>query len=41
MIFELIWRDYFKYVSLKHGNNIFMLEGILKKDTIGNLIIKF
>ena len=31
MIFELIWRDYFKYVSLKHGNNIFMLEGILKK----------
>ena len=31
MIFELIWRDYFKYVSLKHGNNIFKLEGILKK----------
>ena len=32
MIFELIWRDYFKYVSLKHGNNIFKLEGILKKE---------
>ena len=31
MIFELIWRDYFKYVSLKHGNNIFRLDGILKK----------
>ncbi|MBF8151531.1 DASH family cryptochrome, partial [Winogradskyella sp. F6397] len=32
LIFELIWRDYFKYVSLKHGNQIFKLEGILKKD---------
>ncbi|WP_282043258.1 DASH family cryptochrome [Winogradskyella flava] len=31
LIFELIWRDYFKYVSLKHGNQIFKLEGILKK----------
>jgi cryptochrome len=32
LIFELIWRDYFKYVSLKHGNEIFKLEGILQKD---------
>ncbi|MDN3493360.1 DASH family cryptochrome [Winogradskyella bathintestinalis] len=32
LIFELIWRDYFKYVSLKHGNQIFKLDGILKKD---------
>ena len=32
LIFELIWRDYFKYISLKHGNQIFKLEGILKKD---------
>lgn len=31
MIFELIWRDFFKYISLKHGNNIFHLEGILHK----------
>jgi len=31
LIFELIWRDYFKYVSLKHGNNIFKLGGILNK----------
>lgn len=31
LIFELIWRDYFKYVSLKHGNQIFKLEGILNK----------
>lgn len=32
LIFELIWRDYFKYVSMKHGNQIFKLEGILIKD---------
>lgn len=32
LIFELIWRDYFKYVSLKHGNAIFKLDGILKKE---------
>lgn len=32
LIFELIWRDYFKYVSLKHGSQIFKLEGILHKE---------
>ncbi|GAA0873179.1 DASH family cryptochrome [Gangjinia marincola] len=32
MIFELIWRDFFKYVSLKHGDNIFHLGGILDKE---------
>lgn len=32
LIFELIWRDYFKYVSLKHGDSIFHLGGILDKD---------
>ncbi len=31
MIFELIWRDFFKYISLKHGDSIFHLGGILKK----------
>lgn len=31
MIFELIWRDYFKFISLKHGDKIFQLEGILGK----------
>ena len=31
LIFELMWRDYFKYVSLKHGNKIFKLGGILDK----------
>ncbi len=32
LIFELIWRDYFKYVSLKHANAIFKIGGILNKD---------
>ena len=31
LVFELIWRDYFKYVSLKHGYKIFTLEGILDR----------
>ena len=32
LIFELIWRDFFKYISLKHGNKIFQLKGILEND---------
>ena len=28
LIFELIWRDYFKYVSLKHRSSIFLIDGI-------------
>jgi deoxyribodipyrimidine photo-lyase len=32
LIFELIWRDYFKYISLKHGNSIFKIGGILEKN---------
>ena len=32
LIFELIWRDFFKYISLKHQNRIFQLGGILQKD---------
>jgi deoxyribodipyrimidine photo-lyase len=28
LIFELIWRDYFKYVSMRHGNSIFTVGGI-------------
>lgn len=31
LIFELIWRDYFKYVSLKYGNQIFKQEGIMNR----------
>jgi deoxyribodipyrimidine photo-lyase len=30
VIFELIWRDYFKYISLKYGSKIFKIEGILE-----------
>lgn len=39
LIFELIWRDYFRYISRKHGNHIFGRSGIrstsapLKSDT--------
>ena len=39
LVFELIWRDYFKYLSLKHKNNLFNIQGIKqvnyrwKKDT--------
>ncbi|MBW2960903.1 DASH family cryptochrome [Mesonia aestuariivivens] len=36
LIFELIWRDYFKYISLKHGNKIFQLSGILDKNLTWN-----
>ena len=32
LIFELIWRDYFKYVSLKHGSKLFKIGGILDKE---------
>jgi deoxyribodipyrimidine photo-lyase len=31
VIFELVWRDYFKYISLKHGSKIFKIGGILEK----------
>ncbi len=36
LIFELIWRDYFKYVSLKFGNRIFHQKGILNKSYTWN-----
>ena len=32
LIFELIWRDYFKYISLKHGEKLFSIGGILDKE---------
>ena len=31
MVFELIWRDYFKYISMKYRDKIFSIEGILNK----------
>lgn len=32
LVFEIIWRDFFKYASLKNGNDIFKLGGILHKE---------
>lgn len=29
VLFELIWRDYFKYVALKFGDRLFYLNGLL------------
>ncbi len=29
LIFELIWRDFFKFIALKHGDRIFHANGIL------------
>jgi deoxyribodipyrimidine photo-lyase len=31
VIFELVWRDYFKYISLKYNAKVFQLGGILEK----------
>lgn len=28
LIFELIWRDYFKFIAMKHGDSLFYLNGI-------------
>lgn len=28
LIFELIWRDYFRFICKKHGNKVFQLSGI-------------
>ncbi|XP_048732268.2 eIF-2-alpha kinase GCN2-like [Ostrea edulis] len=32
VLFELIWRDYFRYVALKYGNQIFYEGGIQNKN---------
>ena len=34
LIFELIWRDYFKLISLKHGTAIFKQKGIKTEDHV-------
>ncbi len=33
MIFELYWRDYFRFVAAKYGNKIFFKTGLLDKPT--------
>ncbi|TYB74344.1 DASH family cryptochrome [Bizionia myxarmorum] len=30
LIFELIWRDFFKYIAWQHGNALFQIDGINK-----------
>ncbi|WP_299133723.1 DASH family cryptochrome [uncultured Tenacibaculum sp.] len=43
LFFELLWREFFKYVSMKHGNLIFKKEGIQNKKVntkIDNKVIK-
>jgi len=32
LIFELIWRDYFRFVAMKYGNKIFQSGGIKEKN---------
>lgn len=34
LIFELIWRDYFRFICKKHGNKVFQLAGI--KNAVDN-----
>ncbi|XP_015775700.1 PREDICTED: cryptochrome DASH-like [Acropora digitifera] len=31
VLFELLWRDYFKFVCFKFGDSVFYLSGIMKK----------
>ena len=32
VVFELMWRDYFKYISLKYDSKIFSIGGILERN---------
>lgn len=32
LIFELIWRDYFRFMAKKHGDKIFSIHGIKKQE---------
>jgi deoxyribodipyrimidine photo-lyase len=32
MIFELLWRDYFRFIAKKYGNHIFRVGGIKQED---------
>lgn len=31
LIFELIWRDYFRFICKKHGTDVFQIDGIKKQ----------
>ncbi len=32
LVFELIWRDFFHFVSLQHGRNLFLYQGLQRVD---------
>jgi deoxyribodipyrimidine photo-lyase len=32
VVFELLWRDYWKFFCVKHGNKVFSLDGTVGKD---------
>uniref|UniRef100_A0ABM5GMQ2 Cryptochrome DASH n=1 Tax=Pogona vitticeps TaxID=103695 RepID=A0ABM5GMQ2_9SAUR len=32
VLFELMWRDYFRFLALKYGNKIFLLRGLQEKE---------
>jgi deoxyribodipyrimidine photo-lyase len=34
LVFELIWRDYFRFVAMKFGNKIFHKKGIMNKPIV-------
>jgi deoxyribodipyrimidine photo-lyase len=40
IIFELLWRDYFRFVARKYGNLIFQSGGIRKKNKPASLLTK-
>lgn len=40
VIFELLWRDYFKFVALKYGNRIFYMNGLQDKHVPWNTDMK-
>jgi len=36
LVFELLWRDFFRFFGLKHGNSIFKLDGTLGDQAHGS-----
>ncbi len=36
VVFELLWRDFFRFFGVKHGNSIFFLDGTLGKEAHGS-----
>ncbi|MDX1907780.1 MAG: DASH family cryptochrome [Bacteroidia bacterium] len=36
LIFELIWRDYFRFIARKHGNTLFLAGGVRRLPDEGN-----